>query len=159
MICRIGLIAGALFGLVALGVAAWHCFPYHKACPSLEALLAGDKAVRISTLVLRGQGKRFVLRDAVSLRYVSDVFRCASHEGYRPTHVGGLTYMAELSFEGGECVVVGIEVPDSGAGLTVAYPLDEGLHDPVHYWITFPDPIPEPLAKILQQLRGNRKDP
>jgi hypothetical protein len=113
-----------------------------------EWLLAGDEKVQVASLVIQVHGGQIVLDDPASAGYWTKAFRSASQESYRL----GASYYATVTFASGGSVEVGLYLSDGGDDVTVSSALGT-FADPSYYRIQLNQPMPEPVAAALRQLR------
>jgi hypothetical protein len=139
-----------LFACIITPFALWWVYWYQPR-NDVTRLLEGHNTMRISSLVITGQGGRYVLSDPLGLQYLTDAFRTAVKEGYTTNHVGR-SYDADIALGSGRKVLIGIQVPKHEAGMTISFPLD-GLDDPIYYWVPLAEPIPEVVSIVLHQLK------
>jgi hypothetical protein len=116
---------------------------------AFDRLLAGDRQVAVSSVLITGQGKRVLLDDVESARYLTDSFRSVQRD---PPHLG-ITYTAEVRLSSGGSVKVGLYIPEDGDGVAMSWPLDSLTQDPTYYWLPLPEPVPPTIAAALRVLR------
>jgi hypothetical protein len=112
-----------------------------------EALLSGDKDVRLSGVEFFNRTKRAVVDDTQSLKYLTVSFQKAR----KGSEELGTAYNAIIRLASGESVRVWAYV-SAGPRLTIlCYP--DTIGDGDYYTVDLTDPVPAPLAAILTDLR------
>jgi hypothetical protein len=118
-------------------------------------LLAGDDQVQIKSLALTSPGRRVVVDDEESTKYLSEAFRSATRD--RPP--GGLSYNGYVYLSTGGYVQCAIYVHTEQPIFSVSEPnAYYSVNEPMFYYVvTLPEPIPERLVQTLAELRRPRR--
>jgi hypothetical protein len=154
MLTKKQILAALLFGCIAIPVSliVLYWASLFQAQRTYERLIAGDQTVRLSSVVVKGHGKRIVLNDPASLDYLATAMR--STGGLRAEPRFGLTYIATLEFVSGGSVEIGMYFPSEGNGITISSVDDLGLGtDPYYYWLDLPGPLPNQVNDMIIKLK------
>jgi hypothetical protein len=139
--------------IACVAILFWACYwSWDRPRQTFTHLMAGDKTVEVTALVIKGKGKEVVVDDSLSTSYLGEAFRHSEREGYSSTHLG-TSYRANIVFHSGGTLTVSIMLPAHANGLTICFFEDE-FADPIHYWIALPRPMPGPISAALRTLRS-----
>jgi hypothetical protein len=150
-----------LFVLVSFAATTFLCCgglfyaSVHGPAVKLERLLTGDDNVEVASLIFTGQQQRVELSDPATAAYITRAMRAAVYDGFVPDHRHGYTYCVEVRFASGGSACAGCWVVDNASELLVSPNADDLFSgsDMYYYLVTFPEPVPEPLAQTIAKLR------
>jgi hypothetical protein len=116
-----------------------------------DRLLAGDERVEITSVTITSNTQRSVIDDPESLRYLTDLFRAATHER-SPSSISGTDFQLGLRMNTIGTYTASIHIPDDRNGFVLRYPIDT-FDDPGYYWLPFTQPAPATLRNALNQMK------
>jgi hypothetical protein len=127
------------------------CFVYlyeFKPYRDFKDILSGRGSVRIERMEIDGQKRHILLDEPAALTYLNERIRSAA----RNESEGGITYDATVHLSSGNSVDCFIYVPEKNRLLTIRFPVNS-FEEGSYYLVTLPDPVPEALSHILDELR------
>jgi hypothetical protein len=138
--------------LGALGFCSWFFWPHLVANRDFKRLLQGSKDVFVVSLDIEGT----VLSDPASLRYLSEMFRSpqvvfvpdVSYDGSDL----GVGYFASFRLSTHASVTCSLHVSKKKDRLVFHFPI-YGFEEGSYYLVTLKEPVPEPLARMLWEMR------
>lgn len=152
---RTPIVGWAIFLSLIFGPFIYMWWKHHAGETEFEQLIQGssEPAIIAVEVDVRHIDNPRVLRldDPISAEYFTQVFRNRPNAEVN----SGSTYTMTLYFASGHEVDIGLYLPDEGNQFTISHLMyGDMLDDPDYFGFKLPTPMPDPVRKMINNLRG-----